>query len=459
MLPFLFNQLALFDQFFWNYVAFILIMVLGGYLTIKTRCFQIHSLPRVFKIFFQFLKTRSDGKKGIHPLRAFFASVGGMIGIGNVVGIVTAVQLGGPGALFWIWIAAIIGSLIKYSEIILGFKYRVANESGGYDGGPIYYLKAAFKSRAIPTIVAVLLCIYGIEIYQFSVVTTSIAANWKINQYVVIAVFLFLVIGAGVGGVKRIGKICGYVMPFFLLLYIAMGLWMILGEAHALPAILGTVFKAAFSGHAALGGFVGCGAMAAVQHGVSRACYSADLGIGYDSMIQSESSATDPEKQASLAILGVFIDNLICTLSIMIVLVSRVWEMPLDASELVKTALSAYFPVMKLFIPLFLLIVGYTTIIAYFCVGLKCARFLLPKHGEKMYIGYAIVAFVFFSFFDQAHALLVMSISGALLLSFNLLGIFRLRQHILPHDAFERVPHNSSRDPQKETQFPSVSQE
>lgn len=448
MLQFLFTQLARLDQLFWSYVAFLLIMILGGYLTIKMRFFQIRALPSILKTFLDFLKVRSDGEKGVHPLRAFFASVGGMIGIGNVVGIVTAIQLGGPGALFWVWIAAIIGAIIKYSEIILGFIYRIPNSKGSYDGGPVYFLRAAFKNRIIPTVVAVLLCIYGIEIYQFSVVTSSISMNWQVNHYAVMAVFLFLVIFAGVGGVKRIGKICSYTMPLFLLAYIGMGLWLIIKEAHMLPDIFRTVFGSAFTGHAAVGGFAGCGAIAAIQHGVSRACYSADLGIGYDSMIQSESSTLYPEKQANLAVLGVFIDNLICTMSILIVLVSGIWtsNTPLEASELVKSALSAHFPVIKVFMPMFLLIVGYTTIIAYFCVGMKCARFLAPKHGEKIYIAYAIASFVFFSFFDQTQALLVMSISGALLLSFNLVGIFRLRHQIVAGipvkkgDVIERSP-------------------
>ncbi|HEY2811231.1 MAG TPA: amino acid carrier protein [Rhabdochlamydiaceae bacterium] len=434
MFSFFFNFLSTVDQFFWSYFAFVLIMVLGGYLTIKMRFFQIRALPSLCKTFVHFLRTRSVDEKGVHPLKVFFASVGGMIGIGNVVGIVTAVQVGGPGALFWVWIAALIGALIKYSEIILGFKYRVANERGGYDGGPIYFLQAAFKSRLVPTIVAILLCIYGVEIYQFSVVSQSLVSNWNFHPHLVLILLLGFVIFAGVGGVKRIGKICSCVMPFFLIAYIFMGLWIICSAIDQLPAIFSTVVHSAFKGHAALGGFAGSSALLAIQHGISRACYSADLGIGYDSMIQSESSTSYPEKQASLAVLGVFLDNLICTMSILIVLVSGIWTAnpPIDASELIKSVLSVHFPSMKLFMPLFLLVVGYTTLIAYFCVGMKCARFLSPTCGEKIYIAYAICSFIFFSFFDQTQALLVMSLSGALLLCVNLFGIFRLRRHILP---------------------------
>lgn len=427
-----FRSLAMLDQFFWSYVAFILIMILGSFLTFKMRFFQIRAFPSILKIFGQFLKTRSSGQ-GVHPLRAFFASVGGMIGIGNVVGIVTAVQIGGPGALFWVWVAALIGAMIKYSEIILGLKHRVANQRGGYDGGPIYFLKAAFKNRWIPLAVAFLLCIYGVEVYQFSVVTDSLATNWHLNRYGVMVVMLALVLYAGKGGVKRIGKICSTIMPIFLVVYICMSLWMIIHEAHLLPGILVTVFKSAFAGHAAVGGFVGSSAALAIQHGVARAAYSADLGIGYDSIIQSESSTVYPEKQASLAVLGVFVDNLICTMSILVVLISGIWTSsePIEASRLVQTALGGYFPSMEIFMPLFLLIVGYTTLIAYFCVGIKCAMFLAPKIGEKIYFGYAVFAFIFFSFFDQTQVLLLMSLSGALLLCINLLGIFRLRDQVL----------------------------
>lgn len=428
-----FRSLTTLDQFFWSYVAFVLIMILGGFLTFKMRFFQIRALPMIVKTFVQLLKTRSTGQ-GVHPLRAFFASVGGMIGIGNVVGIVTAIQIGGPGALFWVWVAALIGAMIKYSEIILGLKYRVANQRGGYDGGPLYFLKAAFNKKWIPIAVAVLLCIYGVEVYQFSVVTDSLASNWNLNRYAVMGGLLGLVLYAGKGGVKRIGKICSTIMPFFLVTYVFMSLWMIGHEIHLVPGILLTVLKSAFTGHAPVGGFIGSSIALAIQHGISRAAYSADLGIGYDSIIQSESSTVHPEKQASLAVLGVFIDNLICTMSILVVLISGIWssDQPIEASRLVQTALGKYFPSMALFMPLFLMIVGYTTLIAYFCVGLKCARFLAPKHGEKIYFAYAVIAFVFFSFFDQTQVLLVMSLSGALLLCFNLLGIFQLREQILP---------------------------
>lgn len=432
MLGELFQILTLLDSLFWANIAFILIMSLGGYLTIRMRFFQLRIFPAVCRNFWGFLGSRSQGKDGVHPLRVFFASVGGMIGIGNIVGIVTALQIGGPGALFWVWVATVCGSIIKYAEILLGLKYRVRNDQGGYDGGPILFLKKAFKNPFIPALVAVLLCIYGVEIYQFSILTDCIVSNSGLHRYGVIALLLGLVMLSGMGGVKRIGKICSYAMPFFVLVYLTISLIFIGCNIDLLPGVLKSVFVSAFSGHAAIGGFIGGSAWLAIQHGIARAAYSSDLGIGYDSIIQSESNTVYVEKQASMAILGVFIDSLVCTMSLLIVLLSGLWAASptIPASEAVQVALSQVFPYMHVFMPIFIVIVGFTTIIAYFCVGLKCSRFLSPRYGEKIYLGYAIFSFIFFSFFDPSKALLMMSISGALLLIINLLGIFRLRDEI-----------------------------
>lgn len=430
---FAFDYLTRLDSFFWGYIAFMLIILLGCSLTVQARFFQIRAFPSILKTFFRFLTKPSSEVRGVHPLKAFFASVGGMIGIGNVVGIVTAVQIGGPGALFWVWIAALIGTIIKYSEIFLGLKHRVSNDHGGYDGGPMYFLRFAFNNRWIPIFISLLLCIYGVEIYQFAVITDSLSTNFDLNRYAVIISLILLILYASAGGIPRVGKICGWIMPIFMALYISMSLWVIFQEISILPNILKNVFISAFSGHAAIGGFAGSSALLAIQHGISRAAYSADIGIGYDSIIQSESNTVYPERQARLAVLGVCVDNLVCTMSILVVLVSGIWQSveSIEASQLVQVALSQYFPFMHIFMPIFLFIVGYTTMIAYFCVGIKCARFLYPKYGTQLYLVYGVIALLFFSFFDQTQALLVMSLAGALLLITNLLGIFILRHQIV----------------------------
>ena len=431
MLQSLYHYLEQMDSFFWGYIGFFLIFTLGGYLSFKTRFFQIRALPLLLKTLWSSIRHKNNDDRGLHPIKVLFASVGSMVGIGNLVGIVTAVQIGGPGALFWTWIAALGGSLIKYSEVYLGLKYRVENDRGGYDGGPMFFLRQAFSNKYIPTIVCFLLCLYGVEIYQFSVITESIVTNWSIPRYYVVAGLLGMILYAGMGGISRVGKISGYLVPSFIVLYMSMGLWVIFQNLSLMPSLLGQVFVSAFTGQAAIGGFAGSTILLAIQHGMARAAYSADIGIGNDSIIQSESRIVDPALQARLAVCGVFMDNLVCTMSILIVLVTGVWMAPnLSASHMVQTALSQHFPMMDVFIPLFLLILGFTTIIAYFCVGIKCARCLFPKRGRRLYFLYASLILPAFSFLDQSQALLMMSIAGSLLLIINLTGIYRLRKHV-----------------------------
>jgi AGCS family alanine or glycine:cation symporter len=428
----MFSLLVEADTFFWGYVGFMLIILLGCYFTISTKFFQLRAFPHVVGTFIQEIFTRSAGERGVHPLKAFFASVGGMLGVGNVVGIVTAIQLGGPGALLWVWIAGFAGTLIKYAEIYLGLKHRVKNDRQSYDGGPMFFLQKAFGVKWISVVICVLLCIYGAEIYQFNVVVDTVAYSWGLNRFLVAASLLGLVLYAAIGGVPRVAKVCSLIMPGFIIAYVLMCCWVIVSHYTDLPAILLMVVKSALNGHAAVGGFAGSTMMLAIQNGMAGACYAADIGIGYDSTIQSESHTVHPERQARMAFFGVCLDNFICTLSILVVLVSGLWQTPVgsESSPLVQIALSEHFPLMNWIMPGFIFVLGYTTLIAYLIVGMKCAKYLHPTKGSSIYLGYAICALSFFSFFDQTVPLLAMRLAGALLLIINLLGIYRLRHDV-----------------------------
>jgi AGCS family alanine or glycine:cation symporter len=295
----------------------------------------------------------------------------------------------------------------------------------------MYFLKRAFKQAWIPQLVCVLLCVYGVEVYQFSVITTSVSYNLGVNTYVVIAVLLGLVIFAGSGGVRRVGNISSKSLPLFVIIYVGMGTWVLLDHFSELPGVLGEVFVSAFTGHAAVGGFAGAGIMAAMSYGIRRGCYTGDVGIGYASVIHSETSVQIPEKQAALAIFDIFLDTfIVCTTSLFLILSTGVWQEPLEAGMLVQTALGQYFPYMQYFMPLFLFMLGYNTINAYFCVGLKCADHLSPRYGRPIYFGYAIVTLLVFSFLGTGQAQAVMAVAGVSLLLINGLGIFKLRHEI-----------------------------
>ncbi|NBU20447.1 sodium:alanine symporter family protein [bacterium] len=319
------------NDLFLDYVAVFLIFFLGSYFTLKSRFLQITGLPKTARDLVLSPQTSKAKSPGTHPLKVFFASVGGMIGIGNVVAVATAVQIGGPGALFWVWMAALVGSLIKYSEIYLGHKYRVPNAQGGFDGGPMYFLRHAYQNRWVPILICILLCIYGTEVYQFSVIVDSVTSNWSIERIWVVPVFLGLVIYAGWGGVNRVGAVCASLLPLFSILYVLMSGYIFLTHLEELPSLLKVVLQSAFTGHAAMGGFAGSTALMAIQQGLIRAAYSADIGIGYDSIIQSESRITESHRQARFAILGVFLDSFMCTCSVLLILVTGVWNQSIPA--------------------------------------------------------------------------------------------------------------------------------
>lgn len=419
------------EDFLWIYLAAPAIVLLGFYLSVRSKFFQIRHFPHILKTFYRLLTAKQGDSCGVHPLKAFFACVGGCVGVGNIVAICTAVQIGGPGALFWIWITAIIGMLVKYSEVYLGLRFRQTNDKGGYNGGPMYFLQKVFKGPLVPVLVCLMLCVYGVEIYQFSIITTSIVTNFHVNQYLVIGILLALVIFAGSGGVSRVGNISSAIIPFFVLVYVGMGLWVLINNITVIPTVLADVFYSAFTGSAAVGAFAGSSIMLMVSHGVRRGCYTGDLGVGYASVIHSESNVKVPEHQASLVVFDIFLDTfIICTTSVMLILVTGVWSQPMDAGMMVQSALGQYFPYMNFFMPLFLFLLGYSTINAYFCVGIKCAEFLSPKLGRSFYYGYAVVVLLIFSFIDSTQAQSVMAIAGGLLLVVNCYGIFRLRHEI-----------------------------
>ncbi len=427
------DSINLIQNLFWGYIGFVLICASGIYLTIISKGLQFKTL-RNFKANFQDLK--KEGKKsyqeGVHPFKLYFASVGGMIGLGNIISIGTGVMIGGPGSIFWMWIASFSGMLLKYSEIYLGVKYRVRNGKNGYTGGPMYYLQAAFKSKFFAYLSAFLLCIYGIEIYQFVVLVDRIEHSFLINREIVVLGLLIISLYTVVGGVKRLANICSVMMPVFMVTYILMCLYIICSNYAILPSVFYEIIYGAFNGHAPLGGFVGSSMMMASYQGTSNAVYSGDIGIGYDSVVQSETMIVDPKKQARVAIYSLFSDTFICMMTTLIMTITDSWYKlnHLPSANVVSNVLTNYFPYADLFITILLFFAGFTTVVAFFTSGIKNANFLSPKYGKYIYITYAIFAFVIFSEYKADKIYPVMLFVGGFLVLINTCGILKLSKKI-----------------------------
>ena len=294
MLTYVLSILDTVESLFWVYGGVPTLMLVGIYFTIISKGFQLIKFPAVLKIFYNTIHDTSVNKRGVRPLYVFFASIGGCIGIGNVVGVCTAVQIGGPGAVFWMWVAGFFGMLVKYAEIYLGMIYRISDNKDGYIGGPIIYLQQLPGGASLAKIVAFLLCIYGLEVYMFRVIADSIITGWNVYPLFVIFSLIFLVILVGEGGIKLVGKVSSVILPIFLTTFVAMSLFIFAINIHLFPAMLKLIFSSAFTPHAPIGAFAGCSVIMAMSHGVRRACYTGDLGIGYASTVHRESSETDP---------------------------------------------------------------------------------------------------------------------------------------------------------------------
>jgi AGCS family alanine or glycine:cation symporter len=429
----IFNLLKVIDAFYWSYIGVTFIILSGVYFTIKTRGFQFRVIYN-FKDTFRSIRNESRNKDlpGVHPVKLYFASIGGMIGLGNIVVITTAVVYGGPGVLVWLWLASFAGMMIKYSEVYLGIKFRRLNKKNSFDGGSIYYLQEAFKPKIFSKALCFLLCIYGIEVSQFKIITDTASKTFDINPTVIIYGFLVLTMYASAGGIKRLANTCTWLMPPFMISYIFLCSWVLVAHYNVLPEVLMSIITSAFQGHAPIAGFAGSTYLMVAQTGVARAVYSSDIAVGYDSIIQSEAATTFPSIQAKMAVFAQMTDSVICSLSILVVLVTGVWHNPFlsDPSEYIIAAFSIHFPYIEYFMVILFFLAGFTTIITYFTVGIKCADFLSIKWGKKIYIIYAIIAFISTEYIDQTSLITIMSLSGGMLVLLNLSGILKLRKHL-----------------------------
>ena len=391
---------------------------------------QVRRFPYILKNFVNTLTAKHKGE-GVHPSKPSSLASADAWASETSSPSAQPHKSAARGALFWIWITAFFGMILKYFEVYLGMRYRVPNGKGGFQGGPMYFLQRVFKTLWVPKLVCFLLCLYGIEIYQFSVVTENLSANLDLNKYIIAFVLVTLVISISRKGVNNVGRFASVFIPIFIICYLGMGAWVLYQNAGLLPSVIKTIVSTAFTGEAAIGAFVGSTILIAASQGMRRSCYSSDLGIGYASVIHSETREVSPEKQASLTIVEIFLDSyVICTTSLLLILVTGVWNSPIPASMLVQTALANYFPGMHIFMPMFLLLLGFTTIISYFTAGIKCAEFISPWIGRKVYYVYAAVICPVYVWLQSEQALTVMSVNAALLLLINVYGVFKLRNEI-----------------------------
>lgn len=310
----------------------VFLIVVGVFLTIRTRFFQFRRLGYVMKntigtLFDKNLHKKGEG--GVSPFQAVTTALAGTIGTGSIAGVATALVLGGPGAVFWMWISALFGMVTKYSEIVLALKYREKNDKGAYVGGPMYYIKNGlgikWLAAAFATF-AMIACIGTGSATQSNSISGVLELNFNVAPWIVGLILTVIVGLVIIGGVKRIATVNEKLVPTMAIFFILSSVCALVFRAGHIPSAFALIFKEAFNFKSALGGVTGYGILVAMRYGVGRGVFSNEAGLGSAPIAHSASNAKDPVKQGLWGIFEVFITTIIiCTMSALVILTSDIY--------------------------------------------------------------------------------------------------------------------------------------
>ena len=381
------------ENWIWGAPLLILLTVVGLYLTWVLRGIQFRYLAYSLRIAF----TRQDNKAqgDISQFQALMTALAGMIGIGSITGVATAIAMGGLGSIFWMWIASLIGMATKFAEAILAVKYRTLDSKGEMCGGPMYYLEKGIKSKWLAALFALFSAVTALVTGNM-VQANSIAGamkDWLHVDPAYIGIGLAILTGTALfGGIKSIGKISSWIVPSMAAFYVLGGLLVIVLNINALPHAFGEIFRQAFSGKAAFGGFAGSTILMAVQFGVSRSVFSTEAGLG-SSPIAAAAAKTDvPGRQALISMSGVFITSIVvCTITGLAIAVSGMFGQigsdghVLNGSALAVQAFESAFHGGALVVAISTILFGFTTVLGWAYYGEKCMEYLFGMKIIRFY--------------------------------------------------------------------------
>ncbi len=401
------DQIALFTgNLMWGPHMLVLFFGAGLYLTIRLKGVQVRKALYSFKCIWLGIK-RTDGSEkktgDISPFQALTTSIAAAVGNGNIAGVATAVLLGGPGAVFWIWMSALIGMATKYSEVVLGVHYRKINGDGSILGGPMIYLRESFKNKKAGKLLAgffavalSLKCLLSVSMIQGNSISLAAQAVMGVPMWAAglfLAVITWMVI---LGGIKSIARITELLSPVMSLIYLFSGLIIIFLYFSELPGVLSRIFSEAFTGSAAAGGFAGSTMRQAIRFGVARGTYSNEAGLGSGAIVHSAAKTDQPVRQGLIAMMDVFIDTLVlCSISAFAVLLTGAWLSGADSTEMTTVAFSQGLPYIGGgIVVLSSFFFGYSSLISWPYFGEQSVSYLFGSWTKK-YFRWAFCFFVF----------------------------------------------------------------
>ncbi len=364
----------------WGPAMLVLLLGTGIFLTLGLGFLSLRRLPLAFKLLFTGFSSHGSGD--IPPFRALMTSLSATIGTGNIAGVATAITLGGPGALFWMWITALFGLATKYAEGVLAVHYRERDELGGYSGGPMYYIRNGLGKRWawLATAFALFGGMAGFGLantVQSNSVAQVLTDNLDIPWQVTGVVLMILVGGVILGGIQRIAATAGAVVPMMAVAYMLMSVIVIALNIQQVPEAIMTIIDSAFNGASAAGGFAGATVWAAIRFGVARGIFSNEAGLGSAPIAHAAAQTNEPVEQGMIAMLGTFIDTLlVCTMTGLVIILTGVLDSGQSGASLTAMAFGSAFPGGEWVVTIGVVVFATTTMIGWSFYGERCVVYL-----------------------------------------------------------------------------------
>jgi AGCS family alanine or glycine:cation symporter len=338
------------DEILWGPWTLVFIAAVAVYLTAKSRVFQIRGLHLIWRqtIGGAFRRRDRFEKGRMTPFQATATALASTVGMGNIAGVATALSIGGPGAIFWMWLLAFLGMMTKTAEITLAVHYRETDDKGALHGGPMYYIKKALGWNFLAKLFSAGVLINALltaTLIQSHTVGRAFLSSYGMSPYFVTGAMALVTGIVIIGGIRRIGQFCEKLVPLMSLLYLAVGVSVLLLNFPKIPEVFSLIFKQAFSAAPAMGGFAGATVAKAIQRGVSRGMLSNEAGLGTAPMAHATASTDHPFRQGMWGAFEVFIDTIvICTITAFAILSTGALSSGTSGIELVLNAFSLVFP-------------------------------------------------------------------------------------------------------------------
>lgn len=401
--------------FAWGPPMLILLVGTGFWLTFALRGLQFTKLGHALYLALVKRKEESNEPGDISHFQALMTALSATVGTGNIAGVATAIAVGGPGALFWMWITGLVGMATKYGEAVLAVKYRVVDENGEMSGGPMYYISKGLNLPWMGAIFAVFASVaaFGIgNMVQSNSVADAVEATYNVPHLVTGIILMVCTAAVVLGGIKKIGQVTGVLVPIMIVFYIVGASYIIITHIAEVPEALAFIVKQAFNPTAATGGFAGATVMLAIRMGVARGVFSNESGLGSAPIAAAAAQTKSPISQALVSMTQTFIDTIIvCTMTGLVLILTGVWSSGETGAELTTVAFAAGMPGGAHVVTIGLILFAYSTILGWCYYGEKSISYLF---GIKSVLPYRIIFVCFVGIGSVAKLSLVWNISDTL---------------------------------------------